>query len=217
MRSIRLSLIVYFLLLLIAAESVAFWLVYRSATDVLREKQEVNRALLEAQYKENIREKNERFDNELLEQAREVAYLSSARLQRDQVRYTLLLAFMQMTDTQAQWTIPFYMVEGIQPRFEPRGGPTPWLRNVVVGTVYAKALAEENLPKGQPGETEYFQINWADRAVIWKSQSLEHDTLPLLDPDLSPTEVVDWKRDNVTLKNGQTVRRVAGHRHRVVT
>ena len=31
MRSIRLSLIVYFLLLLIAAESVAFWLVYRSA------------------------------------------------------------------------------------------------------------------------------------------------------------------------------------------
>ena len=37
MRSIRLSLIVYFLLLLIAAESVAFWLVYRSAQNALRE------------------------------------------------------------------------------------------------------------------------------------------------------------------------------------
>jgi signal transduction histidine kinase len=208
MRSIRLSLIVYFLLLLIAAESVAFWLVYRSATDVLREKQDVNRMLLEAQYRESMREKNERFDNELLEQAREVAYLSSARIQRDQVRYTAFLPLMQMADVQAQWTLPFYVVEGTQPLFERGMRPAPWLRNLVVGAVYAKALAEENLPKGQPGETEYFQINWADRAVMWKSHSLAEDTLPIVERDFSPTEVVDWKRDNVTLKNGQTVRRV---------
>src|SRR5689334_17858943 len=73
MKSIRLSLIVYFLLLLAVALGTASVLVFRTAADSLREKQETNRQLLRKQYDELKEKEIEKFNEELLRLATVVA------------------------------------------------------------------------------------------------------------------------------------------------
>src|SRR5439155_3825521 len=155
MRSIRLTLIVYFLLLLIAAESVAFWLVYRSATDALREKQVINRKLLDAQYADRRVEVEKQFDAELDEQARDVAHLTFRGWQWYRLRMTTMFPLVQMLDVQPHLSLPFYVLEGTEASL--RDNP---LRFRVMNRIQNSIeIPEDYLPKRQPGEVEYFQID----------------------------------------------------------
>src|SRR6516162_137318 len=101
MRSIRLSLVVYFLILLAVALGAATLLVYRTAADSLRAKQAVNRQLLETQFKEQEQEERARFDERLLTKASIVASQAQIQFQpeRGALRQSVLLGLM--TDSQA--------------------------------------------------------------------------------------------------------------------
>src|SRR5262249_58489361 len=73
MRSIRLSLVVYFLGLLTVALGVASVLVYRTAQRSLAEKEEAARKLIELRYKEREDQKRKQLDDRLLAQAQSLA------------------------------------------------------------------------------------------------------------------------------------------------
>jgi signal transduction histidine kinase len=75
MKSIRLSLLVYFLGLLAAALGVASLLAYRTSQRTLAEKKRATEQLIEAQYKERCDEARRRLDEKLLQQARTLARL----------------------------------------------------------------------------------------------------------------------------------------------
>jgi hypothetical protein len=69
MRSIRLSLLVYFLGLLAAALTGSSLLVYRSAQQTLRAKEEAAANLVQAKYTEHCREERQQLDDALLKHA----------------------------------------------------------------------------------------------------------------------------------------------------
>jgi heavy metal sensor kinase len=73
MRSIRVSLLLYFLGLLVVALTVASLLVYRSAQRTLADKEEALRDNVQRQYEDRRREERQRFDDGLLEQAQALA------------------------------------------------------------------------------------------------------------------------------------------------
>jgi heavy metal sensor kinase len=69
MKSIRLSMTVYFLGLLVLALSAASWLVYETAHATLLDKQRTTEQLIETQYKERCRDEEKRRDEQLLREA----------------------------------------------------------------------------------------------------------------------------------------------------
>src|SRR5438874_964496 len=75
MRSIRLSLTVYFLVLLAVALGTASVLVYRTTRRTLEDKEKAAEQLVHARYEEARGKENQKLDTELLQQARTVAQL----------------------------------------------------------------------------------------------------------------------------------------------
>ena len=65
MKSIRLSLMVYFLGLLALALGAASLLVYETAQQTLRDKQRAAEKLIETQYKDRCRDEENRLDEQL--------------------------------------------------------------------------------------------------------------------------------------------------------
>src|SRR5690349_21397686 len=101
MKSIRVSLIVYFCLLLALGLGAASVLVYRSAAGALREKQEVNRKLLQTQCKEREQEEKARFDERLLTKASFVASQAQIQFQPERGRLAQSVLLGLMNDSQA--------------------------------------------------------------------------------------------------------------------
>src|SRR5438552_450389 len=75
MRSIRLSLVVYFLVLLTAAMGTVFALVYRTTSAALEEHRQSARNLITAQHDAHGKEVHDALDARLLQHARTVAKL----------------------------------------------------------------------------------------------------------------------------------------------
>ena len=73
MRSIRLSLTVYFLVLLALALGAASWLAYGTSDETLSQKKVATRKLIEAQYEENCRQERAKLDDQLLAEAQSLA------------------------------------------------------------------------------------------------------------------------------------------------
>ncbi|MBI3409830.1 MAG: hypothetical protein HY040_15940 [Planctomycetes bacterium] len=76
MRSIRFSLIVYFLALLAVSLGGISWLAYRSLAETLREKQGSTNALIESQYVTLCKEARIAFDKRLLNRAQTLGHLA---------------------------------------------------------------------------------------------------------------------------------------------
>jgi two-component system, OmpR family, heavy metal sensor histidine kinase CusS len=207
MKSIRLSLIVYFLVLLVAAEGAAFLLVYRSAAIALREKQVINRQLLDAQYSDRRAETEKQFDVELDEKARDVAHLAFRGWHWYRLRLTTFFPLVQMLDVQPHLSLPFYFLEGTEASL--RDNP---LRFRVMNRIQTSIeVPEDYLPKRHDGEVEYFQINceWlANRPWMSRSlQTIETEPLPFDKDQFSPAEQVELRHDDLE-RNGRKLRRV---------
>src|SRR5947199_102581 len=69
MKSIRLSMTVYFLGLLALALGAAAWFVYETAYFSLQDKQRMTAHLIETQYQERCRDEEKRRDDQLLQEA----------------------------------------------------------------------------------------------------------------------------------------------------
>src|SRR4051812_14846336 len=79
MKSIRVSLLVYFLLLVAAALGAASVLAYRTAAQSLNEQQAERRVRLDETYKDRKHEVREKFDAELSNLARTLAAQAESR------------------------------------------------------------------------------------------------------------------------------------------
>src|ERR1043165_9547308 len=94
MKSIRLSLLGYFLVLLLLALGAASLLAYRTGEQTLEEKKKTTNQLVDAQYKERERQEKGPFDEQLLIQAQRLADLVQYDRHRDPTRRLHLLGLL---------------------------------------------------------------------------------------------------------------------------
>ena len=203
MRSIRLSLTVYFLALLAVALGAASVLVYRTAHKTLLDKQRSTEALVRAQYDERCRAEADRFDKNLLAQAQTLAKLAQLRFDpQGTLRYRRLhlLGLLGMPSS-------------------PAGPAAVWLwaaqsrETPVSFELYRRRFAEIRLDEGDlphhaDGEAaDYFQID-STLGNSYRSQSLGRRSFPIDPAAVAPDEVVFWTVRDAVLEPDVPVRLV---------
>lgn len=214
MKSIRLSLVFYFLALLALALGAVSLLVFRTAHQTLLAKKEATRQLLEAQHKEGRDKAKAKLDEDLLAQAhllrRMVQFQMPARLRYREVNTPVGL-LTAATVPNGQFLMAAWVAEGAPPG-EPSGGPPPLSARLARELIHRLWGAfeigfKESDP--HPEEGTYFQID-TDWGSSYRSPSLEEKNwwLPfdasMFTQDRSPGEVPD----DIRLPSGPKVRRV---------
>jgi heavy metal sensor kinase len=206
-RSIRLSLLGYFLGLLALALGEASWLLYHTAHEQLVARKESTQKLIEARFKERYKEEKDRLDEQLLFQAQNLAGV--VRLQRDWSRIRdhsssparelhlfgigscpslpngHLLAVLPMA-TSIRWSPVWFEMS------------RQWLPDIKVD--------EEELTHFVKQMPEFFQIDIKGRS--YHSAALGDRTLVLDFRNFAPDQVLFSKYDDYALGDGRTLRRV---------
>jgi signal transduction histidine kinase len=209
MHSIRLSLTVYFLLLLAAALGGASWVVYQTAADTLRDKRKATAELIQSQYEERCREACDQVDKALLSQAQSLTRLTQFQLQFDlnRVRWLneigLLTAGLTPSGAAA---VPVWAMAS-------QRGPVSFelYRRFLTGirlnqddlVHHSEGVTADHRAEGQAAD--YFQIDtsWGAsyRSPSLGSRSLPTETMAAVDPGMP-------EFDDVQLEPGVPVRRV---------
>jgi heavy metal sensor kinase len=203
MRSVRLSLLVYFALLLAGAVAAVSALVYRQAGHSLQERQRSIEAMLKAKYEERRRLEGEKLDESLLAEARNLAGLVQLQVQvraprqRTEVACGLGLLTAGLSPS-GQCFCPIWVAESAR---------TAVAFQVRMLT-FNPRLAGMVLPADPEGQVpRYFQINLRNGARR-RSESMGRHTFPF-DPKVFPDKrPVDWKFDDTEMPPGRPVRRV---------
>jgi heavy metal sensor kinase len=197
MRSIRLSLVLYFLALLGVALFAVSTLVYGTVYQSQRAKKETTAAVIEAQYLESCRKEQAKLDESLLYQAKTLARLAQFRLHRVPDRRQLA-GFGPLTSA----TIPggyantvLWLAQASYSRFSLELDRRQITR--------IKFDEKELLRSVDSGVAEYFQIK-NPLGPGYRSTSLGERSLP----DVPEGRVLEWEFDDVTLEPGEQVRRV---------
>lgn len=166
MRSIRLSLIVYFLVLLALALGGVSWFVYRTTAQTLREKEDSTRDLIEAKFAFQAAEVRNALDNHLLRQAQNLAGMaqSNSSLQ-ESVRLLPLGALGAPMSPQGHLTIPLWLAEGLHPPLVVR-----LFRKVDILIDHADALIPHSDDQSQP--QEFFQTFRVSGQTLQRSESM---------------------------------------------
>jgi heavy metal sensor kinase len=157
-RSIRLSLIVYFLFLLAATLGAVSWFAYQTTSQTLQAKEAGAKSYLDVEYKENCKKASADFDKKLVNHA-----YALVRMARGNIRfYESTLPYLAAVGAGAQLgasaAIPLTLAAG-RP-------PNPGSEDPIFVELYYEAYhpieldidvdyAESIVPKGQP--PEYFQ------------------------------------------------------------
>jgi signal transduction histidine kinase len=206
MKSIRASLIAYFWLLLALGLGTASVLAYRTAADSLREKQAVNRQLLQTQFHDRELEEKNRFDERLFTKASYVAtHVEVQLVSRSRVAQTLMPLGM-MSETQA--LLVNFWVPASQPSRSPWSPLLPSLYPQAVrdrmSTEVIK-LDESWLPRDE-SEIEFFQVD-TNGGIHWQPPHTgERPLFPTHSFDAS--RGTEFHFDDVTLPTGNLGRRV---------
>ncbi|MBL8793343.1 MAG: hypothetical protein JNM56_05525 [Planctomycetia bacterium] len=209
MKSIRLSLTVYFLILLAVALGAVAGLVYWKTVAVVQARQEAAERYISDQYERRVQREQRKLDNALLYQARAVASLAQLNFQGNRQLLPTLEPLGMLTavlSPHPEMQVPLWAVQSHK---------GPLATRIVRLASLEVQLDEDALPRfpddrkddiGAP-IVEYYQITteWGN---IWRSESME-DLVFSFDLGLfASPRVVDWKFDNYELKSGYTVRRV---------
>jgi heavy metal sensor kinase len=197
MHSIRLSLTIYFLVLLVATLGGASWFVLETAGQTLQDKRTTTSDMVRARYEEKSRQERDKFDKSLLDQARELARLAQFQFRADLFRFRsynqlgLLTAGLAPSGPAA---VPLWLLAS-------QGGPG----GIVSFELFRNGNTEIRLPQNdlldhsEGWVAEYYQINasWgpsfhskalgdrkfhADQMAFATEDGLPDDTV--LDPDL---------------------------------
>ena len=199
MRSIRLSLMVYFLGLLAVALAAASVLVYQTAGQTLREKQEATGQLIQAQYEESCKEEQARIDDGLLAEAQTLARLAQfqfdwSRLRHRELNVLGLLAVAPAPNAYA--LVPSWAGQGLH-------GPFFFelhRRNLGEITFDGTDVLEQASDK-------YFQIDSAWGAS-YRSQSLGDRSFPVGPDAFAADQGPSWEFSDYPLGPDAPVRRV---------
>jgi signal transduction histidine kinase len=213
MKSIRASLIVYFWVLLGLGLGTASVLVYRTAGDSLRAKQDVNRQLLETQFKKQEQEENQRFDKDLLIKANIIA--SQIQLVQHQpgemMQLARLLPLGLMNDSQAPLFSLLWRMQGsTRSPAAPLTPASPFTAAVVRRLTAETIKADESkMPHedADPGTAEYFQVD-SDAGAHWQPPHVGERPLFEMGTFDPAKGAADWIWDTVALPNGHPGRRV---------
>jgi signal transduction histidine kinase len=208
--SIRLSLTVYFLVLLAAALGGASWVVYETAADTLRDKRKATAELIQSQHEERCREACDQVDKALLSQAQSLTRLTQFQLQFDlnRVRWLneigLLTAGLTPSGAAA---IPVWAVAS-------QRGPVSFelYRRFLTGirlnqddlVHHSEGVTADHRAEGQAAD--YFQID-SSWGASYRSPSLGARYLPT-DPIMTTVDPGMPEFDDVQLEPGLSVRRV---------
>jgi signal transduction histidine kinase len=215
MKSIRLTLIVYFLLLLAGAWAAASWLIYDSAAQNLQAKQGVQRDLLRKEFDERVHQEKENLDDRLSAKASILAHYMQTQLQWEQTRLAQTVSLGLMNESQGHLFLPLWYIETWT--WNMMRGPgtpasvSPFIPSVVRHLVTQINVKESDLPRepregAGPSPAEYFQID-TDVGVSWPS--LPADIPPLFKADtFDPNRLIESKFDDVHVATGKTVRRI---------
>src|SRR5262245_50546132 len=217
MRSIRLSLIVYFLLLLAVALGAVSYLSYDSTRQALTEKEKSSAKLRQAQYVEDAKRVKEAFDRDIFTRARALA--GRAFLISHQLDVPVILG---MTMANLPTTAPGSLQLSIWDRIgEPFGKPPDefaiWRRNVSRFSevrLFAHdddpGMPDDMLPDEVVDEGEYYQISSLSPRSMGKVLDRSHTlgTVVLEFDDTIRKKLGQGYFDDVKLRPGYVVRRV---------
>ncbi|HJT79409.1 MAG TPA: hypothetical protein VJ739_19590, partial [Gemmataceae bacterium] len=203
MRSIRLSLVLYLLVLLAAALGAVSALAFHNAHQTLLEKKKAAQKLVEEQYKERQREKRAELDQALLGQATRLHDLIQFQNPLKEFHNRCLLGSLAAASSpNGPLLAPAWLTRSRRPA----AGPHALLQALFDGRV--KFDASSLRPDDVGRIAEFFQLDTAWGST-YRSASLGEQSLPF-DPDLFADEqtTVAWKFDELPLRSGVTVRRI---------
>jgi heavy metal sensor kinase len=211
MRSIRLSLMVYFLALLAVALLAASLLVYGNAEQTLASKQEAMEQLIKAQYQERCRDKERQLDEALFMQAQALARLVQVQFDwsRGQLQPLFLVGLLGLTSN-AYALAPTWLAEGVPPPRsrppQPRIEPTPVWLEFQNRFMRGLNLKDEVLLPGDSHASNYFQIDFPPGKPYLSRSMTGHKPFDL--PHFPPEQQVPWIFDDLDLDARTRVRRV---------
>lgn len=206
MRSIRLSLLLYFLGLLALALGTASVLAYQTAEGTLQAKKTTTRKLLDSQYRDSCRIEDARLDEGLLQQAQLIAKLMRLKLDRHRSHYLSLHSLGLLT---SQLAPNGYVLT--------LAWAASGIRNTSLSfAIHRRSMTEfkfneDDLPdrEDHPHDQKppyYFQVDtvWG---TSYRSHSLGDRHFPHDRPS-EPGQVLSYQFEEVTLEDGPGVRRV---------
>jgi len=200
-KSIRLSLIVYFLGLLALAQGGVSLFVYQTSEATLRSKERSTRALLQARYENQCQTVHEEFDSRLLRRAQTLAQL--AQSQSGGSRTQEVVAMKVLTaglNPKAAVTAPLWLQDKMQ-------GWTAFSLNRIP---FIKIQYAEDVVVGESEghDTEYFQVYTSKGETLQHSRSMGKHSFTLDRAVREKTGLFEWQPDETELAPGVHVRRV---------
>jgi two-component system heavy metal sensor histidine kinase CusS len=223
MKSIRLSLMVYFLALLAVALLASSLLVYRNAVEYRDAEEKAKEQLIEAQYQRRCRDVEHQLDQALLTQAQTLARLVYVQFDwsRGPLQPLFLMGLIGLGEN-AHVLAPTWIAEGWpsqRPRPPQRSGSSPasdrppppespspvWIefQNRFMRDV---KLKEEVFLPGESQASNYFQIDLPP-GKPYSSRSMSGHT-PFEIPRFPSEQLAPWVYDDVDLDAHTRVRRV---------
>lgn len=203
MKSIRFSLVIYFLLLILVAETAVSVLVYRIMNQTLADKEASTRSLLLAQYESRCRDLKEELDNRLQRRALTLAAL--ARSQWVRSRYDELNLFLGVSTTPAN-PLAILTVSWLSELTD-----NPTTHQLRRRPMLKIDFAEDVLPETEEHEREYFQVFNEFGESLQRSRSLEENSFTLDGKVRESTLLFDPHFDDTNLTPDLRVRRVTLH------
>ncbi len=211
MRSIRLSLIIWLLILLILSLGTVFGLVYQTARASLEEKHKTLRQLYQSKHDERCRMEQKKLDDALLYDVRRLASLVEIEVRRKKPNMIVpglapLGSLAAATAPHGYLSMPSWIVQGFRCRFS---FSTFWMYVRSYATPDVKELVLLSEPGGQVAR--FYQINTIGENE-WRSPSLGDYYLPFdskIDQRFfNRKQLIAWKYDTINIKPDLQVRRV---------
>ncbi len=196
MKSIRRSLLLNLLTLLVLTLGVVVGIVYQTTAASIREKQQTARELVELQYRE-------KSDEALLAQAHLVARETQSQFNIERLRHNMLGTQLQAVTAAAG---PFGFLPATVNVFQTAPNAMSWWLHARLATEL-KLNEEEIYRETDTPAQEYVQLN-SDWGATWQSKSLDGQPLPVDLTALESEGLYQSRFDTVELPGHKTVRRV---------
>lgn len=198
MKSIRRSLVFYFLLLALGSLGAISWLAFRSARSTLQEKAESTRNLVLAQHRQRTDEAHTAFDRRLLDRARHLGTSLSREGASPSEMFNVLGVLGLPLAPQGPLNSPLWLAEGLSPAMA-----TKVHRMRPIDSFFPM---EEAGPDDAP--LDYCQT-YLRNGIPWQRSKSLKDQWFELDPTVrEKINILEERYDEVKLRTGERLRRV---------
>lgn len=197
MKSIRLALVGYFLLLVGVALGAVYWFVYQTSSTTLDARRAQTRELLQAKYQNDCDDARQELDKQLLHHAQTLASLARSTPTHLETLYPLG-ALGTPGALHGYLTAPLWLAEGYY-------FPLAFQLNRIHPQLITIESGEE-IMEDRPGD--YYQINSLRGRPLEKSASLNDTWMTLNEQTRRGAELLRENFDTIELRPGHAVRRV---------